>query len=101
MTDVDAAVAAVKKWLAERDRAERFDRRYARDPKSVRRASARMRRDAALAVAIVALMRLPGGTVVEVDGVRYRGVWSTTGWEIHVEPAIVDELPAGAAKGSD
>ncbi len=87
MTPVDLAVAAVKKWLAERDRAERFERRYARSPKLPQRVvEARRRMREACIDAVIALKELPEGAV-EFEGSRYRGIMSEDDWTIAVSSA--------------
>jgi hypothetical protein len=96
--DVDLAIAAVKKWLAEWDRCVRIDRRYARMTRNLKRADARNRMTRACVEASVALERCPGSSV-DIDGTRYRGETLADGTSaVHVTAAPVDE-PAAVREG--
>jgi hypothetical protein len=83
MTDADVAIAAVRKWLAERERAERMTVRYRSHHPSRRPAEARQREVNACLRAILALDKLPEQSV-EIEGFRYQKSATAEGWGIQV-----------------
>jgi hypothetical protein len=90
VTDADLAIAAVRKWLAARERADRMTARYRSHHPSRRPAEARQREASACLRAILALDKLPDQSV-EIEGFRYRKSTTAEGWGIQVfamaEPA--------------